>query len=341
MRVVSAGNPAKLIMTGVGLEARQAWPPVKYRSVNVNLINAYDMFDLSISGFDARTDPASTLISNMPFGQRLVPVANVAPTFQYRLLDHIFTGQTMAIETIIAPAPKPLALPSMLILNASVTPNSPNTNQIVGVEFGIDGFRILSLLGAAITYEYSIPYSVVSGSLVRVERFLSWVQVYVNGVRVGAATHPSFMFDGSPGVGTYSSVGSNLSTPIGITTFYGGTSLTRVPKGREMFPLTLIPKSLRVALAKCYIAEAGKYRIAFTNARWVNGTTFSTRRFYTMLNGVQIGEVIDQNGSDYVSIVHNSIPANSIIQVEVFADPDGDPNRLLKPGGYVSYEKIP
>lgn len=332
MRRMVGDKVVKATMTGVGSSARQSYPRVTYESISVNLSNIYDISKISMSGFDVRTGSTSKYLGNSAFGGRLSPQGNEVPTYQYRLNDRIFDGVSMAIETIIAPQPKTLALPSSLILAGDWS-----TGNLVAAEFGSNGVRLISLSPSGLIYEYLINVGLPAGALLRVERFLSYITVYVNGTRVGSATHPSFNMQGSPGIGTYSHRAPDLSTPVGPTTFFGGTSLPRVRKGREYWEKTMLPLETPTEICRMYIQEAGRYRLAGNNVRWVNSTAFSGRNWSLRLNGTQVANWNEQNGTNTLPTTRD-VPANSV--VTMVADSNAGDNDRLVQTGHLSYDQV-
>lgn len=336
MRRMVGDQPVKatLVGVGVGSTARQTYPKVSYETIALNLNNIYDMSKISMSGFDFRTDATSLLKGSVPFGGNLAPQGNVAPTFEYRLNDRIFDGATMDIETVITPSPKPLAYPSSLIISGDYT-----TGRLVGLEFGSNGLRIFSLNSTGIVFQHTIAVGLQTNYILRVSKILSWIQVFVNGTRVGAASHPSFATPGAPGLGTYSNTAPNLSTPIGPTAFMGCTSLSRVKQGRTFFGQVQLEVSTNLELAKMYIKDAGNYVLSIIGARWKQTTVFSGRNWYLKLNGTVVAQYNEQNGLDTVSTNTVAVPANSTLTVEANSNAPNAQDRVPL-GGYIQYKAV-
>lgn len=330
MRITSGAGTAKALMTGIGNSARQTWPEnIKHRSVSISFGTLAELGKISVQKFDGRTISDSTKFPSVVFGSRLSPQGNNKPTYEYRVLDQTFDGASVSVETTVSSSPKTLMFPSMLVLSAK----NDDTGDIVGVEYGSNGVRVLSLLGATIRHEYTVPYTISAGSKVRAERFLSWIQVFVNGVRIGATTHPSFNSIGSPGVGLYSSVAPALSTPIGPTVIEGGTSFLRTFGGRGQFTTDIVlPPDEYVNIARVYIEGGRSMRVTTRNARWYNGVFGTNRGFSLKLNGTHIGFIGDLNGTDLVTSNPFTVPKDSIISVDAMSAATQDPNRIVKSG---------
>lgn len=311
MRYVTGGEDARVVMAGVGSSARQAWPTVAARSEVVSFDNVAEMNKIPVQYIGARTDPTSKLAPSVLSGGRLVPQANIAPTYEHRLLDQTFDGAVLSIETIISSSLKTLALPSMLVVASQKTA----AGGLIGVEYGSDGIRIVSFSGTTLVYEHMIPRNILPGSIIRVERFLRTIQVFHNGVRIASEMHSTFNLVGSPGVCLYSSTGSNTSTPIGQTTFQSFSSTARSYGGRGHFEKLQLPQSTFVNLVKVYVKGGRSMRTVLTNARWTTTTALSARNFEISLNGARIGLLGDQNGTALTTSAAFAVPENSLIEI--------------------------
>ena len=336
MRFISEGNDAKVVMVGAGLNKtpKQSWPKVSNFESSVAFSSVVDFETASYQGFDGRTSPLSKKAQSTFFGGRLNPQANVAPTYEFRALDHSFDGATVGVETIIPNAPKSLALPSMLILALK----TGAVIELIGVEYGSNGVRLISLLDGVVRYEYSMAYNIVGGSVLRVERFLSWIQVYVNGIRIGAATHPTFNLAGFPGVGFYSYTAPGMSTPIGVTKFFGGSSLSRTFGGMKHLDMAVgIPKITYVELMRMTVEGGRSMRAVCRNVRWMDNDGYN-RTFTLKMNGSSLGNIGGLNGTDYQLSNPFTVPAKAVFTVEGYTYADPVSARTVKSG---SVEIIP
>lgn len=328
MRFVSNGLDAKVVMAGVGSAARQAWPPVAPRNVSVSFATQAEFEKLSVHRFDVRTDSASMLVPSIISGNRLVPRPNVAPTYEYRVIDQLLDGALLTIETVVGSSPKSLDYPSMVILSAGDT----LPNDIIGVEYGSNGVRILSLLGTSVRHESFTPYTIISGSILRVERFLTTIQIYVNGVRIAKDSHSTYANVGAPGVGLFSLTGTNVSTSIGPTTIIGSSSIARTFGGTAYFEKMALERSVYTPIASMHIAGGRMMRSVLVNARWATTTSFSSRAFGIYLNGTRIGLMGDQNGTAIFTSAPFNVPANSIVEVQAASDTESQQGRTIASG---------
>lgn len=330
MRFISEGKDAKVVMVGAARGAKQAWPAVSSVESAITLSTAADLEKLPYQGFDGRTNASSKLVPGIVFGNQFAPQANVSPTYEFRLMDRIFDGAFLSIETTIPAAPKSLASPSMLVLSAT----TDGTNEVIGVEYGSGGVRIVSLLGATVRHEYSIPYSIYGGVKLRVERFLSWIQVFVNNISIGAATHPTFTLKGAPGIGAFSSAAPNMSTPVGTIAVSGGTSLAKLDGGKGFVAVGSVAQQGKNVTILSFTVPGGRSMKAVTrNMRWnVNGNY--NRGFALMLNGTIIGYLGGFDGTDYVVSSAFSVPEHSVISVVTFVNAVNAPEeyRTVKSG---------
>lgn len=334
MRFISEGNDAKVVMSGIGGSAKQAWPKVSSVQETFTFLSTTDLERLPYHQFDARTDPLSQYNSSVVFGGKLTPQGNPKPTYEVRLLDRAFDGASLAIETVIPNAAKTLTLPSMLVLSAK----KDDSNTLVGVEYGGNGFRVLSLVGTTTVYEYVMAYPLTGGSTIKVERFLNWVQIYVNGIRITAVTHPSFSLVGYPGVGLFSSESPNTSTPIGPTKIYGGSSLARTYGAQTFFEKQiLLPRGETTTIAQIYVQGGRSMRAITRSFRWGNMGSWN-RNIKLILNGTNLGAIGGYNGVDYIVSNPFTVPEHSIVRVDAWNNELLDIARIVVSG---SIELVP
>lgn len=328
MRFVTPGNVnAKAVMVGTGSTAVQAWPAVDERKIVASFLSMAEIEKLPVQRFDGRTDPLSMRMPSVIFGGRLAPQGNNAPTYECRLMDQVFDGAKISIETVISASPKTLALPSMLVVSAA-----DDANELIGVEYGSNGVRVLSLLGATVRHQYTVAYNLPVGAKLRVDRFLSWIQIYVNGVRIGATTHPTFNLVGSPGVGFYTTTAPSISTPIGATTISGGTTLPKTYGGFGHFARIGVQEGIETMVVNVYVEGGRQMRAIVRNARWEGGVFATSRSFTLIINGVKSGGIGDTNGTDYVMSSPFMLPLHSVVGVQARSPAEHQDNRTIKSG---------
>lgn len=326
--VYIGGSSATAVMMGNGGEVREAWPASNYVWENLTFGSENSLSMVPVSGFDGRSSSSSAFLPGLSSGGVFYPQVNAAHTHQYRLFDRTYTGKNLAIETVITVNPKPLVLPSILI----VACDEPS-NQLVGVEFGNNGVRFISLNGATWLYQHTIPTTITGGDVLRVVKFGHWIEVYLNGVKLGATSHPSFDLVGRPGVGLYSSSGTNQSTPIGNTTFHGSTNYGRDFQGVEWVTRGKLAHNLWTSVAKMWINPNRNMNILLENALWSVSTSDGSyqRPFAVFLNGTQIGITSGQNGGSFW--VNNVfVPANSLIEVGAASNAVNAAHRVVADG---------
>lgn len=330
VRYISGGVDARVIMTGVGSSAIQAWPKVVGRTEQTTFATPSELNELSYSQFDARTGVGSKLAPAGATGGRLTPQANLEPTYQHMLWDQSIDGAVFSIETILSSSLKTLALPSILIM-ASTKSTSPT---FVGVEFGSNGVRAVSYSGTTLLFESTTLRSLLPGNLLRVERFLNTIRIYVNGLLIATENHSTFSMVGSPGVGLFSSPSPNVSSSIGQTTIQGFSSTLRTFGGRAYVEKLTIPQNVWTNVATIFLKGGRSMRSTMNLVRWTNTTVFSTRQLQIVLNGNQIGVLGDQNGTDLSISAPFDVPENSRFDINARSDSDQAQNRTLR-GGWV------
>lgn len=334
MRYISGGVEAKVVMAGAGNFAKQVWPVVSNVDLTLKFAITADLTQLPYQGFDGRTAEMSNLFSSVVFSNAIQPQENALPTYEFRVLDQQFNGAFLSIETVIPSPPKSLTSPSMLVLAAK----TDGSNQVVGVEYGSSGFRIVSLLGSAVVRESFIMHTLLSGAKIRVERFLSWVRVFVNDIPVGGATDPSFSFVGAPGIGVFSSAGPNLSTPISDLKIVGGTSLPKT--GGVMGYVTRqvqIPRLVVTPILRMLVPGGMSMRAVTRNLRWVDGPTYNTS-FTLKMNDTNLGTIGGFDGTAYSISNPFTVPPNAIVGIDAYSNAGVDPPRHIKSG---TLEMIP
>lgn len=333
MRYVAGGANAKVVMGGLGSSAKQVWPVVSSIDLNLRFAITADLVQLPYQMFDGRTSELSTLLTCVVFSNMIQPQPNVAPTYELKLLDQKFNGASLILETVIPPQAKTLTYASMLVVSAS----ADASNEVIAVEYGSNGVRIISLLGSTLRYENIIPYTIQSGSTLRVERFLSWIKVYVDDIPIGAATHPSFNLVGLPGVGVFSSAEA-LSTPIGSLKIWGGTSSSKTKGGMGFFQRGgPIPRQTSILLMRFIVPGGGTFRAISRNIRW-NENGGWNRNFTLKMNDSDIGVLGGPDGTDYVASNPFTVPEQAIFSVVAWNIAVYDYGRIVKSG---SVEIVP
>lgn len=330
VRYITGGVDARVIMTGVGSSAVQAWPKVTGRTEQTTFATASELNELSFSQFDARTGVGSKLAPAGATAGRLTPQANLEPTYQHLLWDQTADGAVMSIETVLSSSLKTLALPSILILAATKS-TSP---EFVGVEFGSNGVRVVSYLGTTLRFEATTLRALLPGNLLRVERFLNTVRIYVNGLLIATENHPTLSMAGSPGVGLFSSPAPNVSSSIGQTTIQAFSSSLRTFGGQAYLEKLQVPQNSWTNVATVFVKGGKSMRSIMNMCRWTTTTVFSTRQFQIMLNGTQVGVLGDQNGTDLTISAPFDVPENS--RIDLNARSDANPqDRIIRGGWFV------
>ena len=338
MRFISGGVDAKVVMGGIGSSAKQVWPSLPNVERTVTLAISNDFEKLSYQGFDGRSEVlTSHLNQGVVNNGKFTPEPNDAPTYEYRALDQIFDGAATAIQTVISANPTPLAVPSILVLSVK-TGNAP---ELVGVEYGSDGVRIISLVDATIIYEYRIPFNLVAGATLRVERFLSWIQVYVNDIRIGVTTHESFRLIGTPGIGVYSSP-TALSTPVGPTKFFGGSSFPKTSGGMNYVGINnILPTGRSVEIMAMQVEGGRAMKAIARNILWRSNTLDDDEDRYirVLVNGSQVARNTNSRGVTYWETAAFQVPENAIVSVTGYVSTGATlSNKMFRSG---SLEVIP
>ena len=332
MRFVVGGVEPKLVMAGV----RQIWPKVLNRDVTTLFAEESDYVRLPYQGFDGRTESGSRLMRSSMSENGLLPQQNFAATYEFRALDQAFNSAWVSVETLIPQGIKTLALPSMLII--AVTVNADKSIELIGAEYGSDGVRIISLLNNQIRYEYFVAYGLFPGSTLKVQRFMSFIEVFVDGLRVGAATHSTFTLVGRPGVGVYSSMAPNLSTPIGKTTILGGGSIPKTYGGMLACTVGVRLGALGwFPLATLSVEGGRSMRAVVRNLAWEVANSGRIHQVNAPGKTITIG---NSNGVDNVTTEPFDVPANGTVTLMVVMNTANIPDtaRVLKSG---SIELIP
>lgn len=325
--VVVGGTQAGFMVNGTGTDIAEIWPVGHYETETINFTSPSDLGKIPISGFDLRTDAGSALFPTVVLAGTYSAVGNTNPTYQYRLVDRQFNGSHLVLSTRISGAPSSLSQPSSLILAGE-----PGGYSQLLVEFGSNGFRIVSLSGATINYQNTLTRTLVANDHIQVIRLKNQISIYVNYVLFWEGSHALFSATGNPGIGTYSHAGNVISTKISEFTVRGSSNRPLDGLGQEFIRrITLASSATWYEVARGYIAVGGLRRVSINVARWLNSTSLSTRSFSLKLNGTEIGVVSDQNGG---SVVINSInvPNNSVLTVDAYSSSGVTENRTISLG---------
>lgn len=332
MRFMVGGVEPKLVMSGT----RQIWPKILNRDVVTLFSEEADYVRLPYQGFDGRTESGSRLARSGVSETGLLPQQNFAPTYEFRALDQSFNSAWVSVETVIPVGMKTLALPSMLII--AVIVNADKSIELIGAEYGSDGVRIISLLNSQIRYEYFISYGLFPGSTLKVQRFMSFIEVFVDGLRIGAATHSTFTLVGRPGVGVYSAMAPNLSTPIGKTTILGGGSLPKTNGGMLACTVGVRLGALGYfPLAQLKVEGGKSMRAVIRNVAWEVANSGRIHQVSAPGKTITVG---NSNGVDNVTTEPFDVPVNGTVTLNVVMNTANIPDtaRVLKSG---SIELIP
>lgn len=332
MRFMVGGVEPKLVMSGT----RQIWPKILNRDVVTLFSEDADYVKLPYQGFDGRTESGSRLARSGVSESGLLPQQNFAPTYEFRALDQSFNSAWVSVETLIPVGMKTLALPSMLII--SVIVNADKSIELIGAEYGTDGVRLISLLNNQIRYEYFISYGLFPGSTLKVQRFMSFIEVFVDGLRIGAATHSTFTLIGRPGVGVYSAMAPNLSTPIGKTTILGGGSLPKTNGGMIACTVGVRLGALGYfPLAQLKVEGGKSMRAVIRNVAWEVANSGRIHQISVPGKTITVG---NSNGVDNVTTEPFDVPVDGTVTLNVLMNTANIPDtaRVLKSG---SLELIP
>lgn len=332
MRFMVGGVEPKLVMSGI----RQIWPKILNRDVTTIFSEEADYVRLPYQGFDGRTESGSRLAHSSVSESGLLPQQNFAPTYEFRALDQAFNSAWVSVETLLPVGLKTLALPSMLII--AVTVNADKSIELIGAEYGSDGVRLVSLLNNQVRYEYFISYGLFPGSTLKIQRFMSFIEVFVDGLRIGAATHPTFTLVGRPGVGVYSAMAPNLSTPIGKTTILGGGSLPKTNGGMIACTVGVRLGALGYfPLAQLKVEGGKSMRAVIRNVAWEVANSGRIHQVSAPGKTITVG---NSNGVDNVTTEPFDVPVNGTVTLNVVMNTANIPDtaRVLKSG---SLELIP
>lgn len=332
MRFMVGGVEPKLVMSGT----RQIWPKILNRDVVTLFSEDADYVRLPYQGFDGRTESGSRLARSGVSETGLLPQQNFAPTYEFRALDQSFNSAWVSVETVIPVGMKTLALPSMLII--AVIVNADKSIELIGAEYGSDGVRIISLLNSQIRYEYFISYGLFPGSTLKVQRFMSFIEVFVDGLRIGAATHSTFTLVGRPGVGVYSAMAPNLSTPIGKTTILGGGSLPKTNGGMLACTVGVRLGALGYfPLARLKVEGGKSMRAVIRNVAWEVANSGRIHQVSAPGKTITVG---NSNGVNNVTTEPFDVPVDGTVTLNVLMNTANIPDtaRVLKSG---SIELIP
>ena len=332
MRFMVGGVEPKLVMSGT----RQIWPKILNRDVVTLFSEDADYVMLPYQGFDGRTESGSRLARSGVSETGLLPQQNFAPTYEFRALDQSFNSAWVSVETVIPVGMKTLALPSMLII--AVIVNADKSIELIGAEYGSDGVRIISLLNSQIRYEYFISYGLFPGSTLKVQRFMSFIEVFVDGLRIGAATHSTFTLVGRPGVGVYSAMAPNLSTPIGKTTILGGGSLPKTNGGMLACTVGVRLGALGYfPLARLKVEGGKSMRAVIRNVAWEVANSGRIHQVSAPGKTITVG---NSNGVNNVTTEPFDVPVDGTVTLNVLMNTANIPDtaRVLKSG---SIELIP
>ena len=332
MRYMVGGVEPKLVMSGT----RQIWPKILNRDVVTLFSEDADYVRLPYQGFDGRTESGSRLARSGVSESGLLPQQNFAPTYEFRALDQSFNSAWVSVETLIPVGIKTLALPSMLII--AVIVNADKSIELIGAEYGSDGVRIISLLNNQVRYEYFISYGLFPGSTLKIQRFMSFIEVFVDGLRIGAATHSTFALIGRPGVGVYSAMAPNLSTPIGKTTILGGGSLPKTNGGMLACTVGVRLGALGYfPLAQLKVEGGKSMRAVIRNVAWEVANSGRIHQVSAPGKTITVG---NSNGVDNVTTEPFDVPVDGTVTLNVVMNTANIPDtaRVLKSG---SIELIP
>lgn len=267
----------------------------------------------------------SEMLASVVSGNRLTSRINTVPTTSYRFAERKYDGSCLTIETILTDI-KPLSQPSCLILCSDAA-----ANKRVEVIFGSDGSKIRAMTGTVVDYEVPFTHALTNNDKLTVRRIRSLVMVYVNDVFVYSGQNALFTNLGGKtfvGVSTWASPGLT-STSFKNIYIDGSTTQPATVLARLDIERSTIGSFIRTNVGTLYVAAGGPAVVQLAGASWVNGTTFSTRKFYAYVNGVEKVVIETQNGGTASATV--TLDPYSMVEIFAYSDA-GTADRAIKGG---------
>ena len=334
---VSGGAKARMMIAGIGSEAIEVWPYPNYQTVDLLFGIPQDLGAIPIGVFDGRTHVDSQKYTVSSSGGSLTTLVNNVDTYHMRLVNRKFNGHHMTMQFSVGNPVESLARPSAVILAASL-----DGQRSVGVAIGNNGVRLYHLNGTSFLFDKVVAATIQPFDDIKVIRLDDNVKVFINGIKILDET--SQFFDSwnranltdfwYPGFSVYAGAGANTSTSLKPIGLHGTTDQPELLISTEQLRRIEIAKDTWVEVARGYVAKGGLCKFTLDSVRFKNDTTFSTRKFYMWLNGVDKASVLAQNGGS-VTVNNITVPDNSIITVTAYSSGNNAPDRVVERGRYV------
>ena len=335
---VSGGAKARMMIAGIGSEAIEVWPYPNYQTVDLLFGIPQDLGAIPIGVFDGRTHVDSQKYTVSSSGGSLTTLVNNVDTYHMRLVNRKFNGHHMTMQFSVGNPVESLARPSAVILAASL-----DGQRSVGVAIGNNGVRLYHLNGTSFLFDKVVAATIQPFDDIKVIRLDDNVKVFINGIKILDET--SQFFDSwnranltdfwYPGFSVYAGAGANTSTSLKPIGLHGTTDQPELLISTEQLRCNFeLAKDTWVEVARGYVAKGGLCKFTLDSVRFKNDTTFSTRKFYMWLNGVDKASVLAQNGGS-VTVNNITVPDNSIITVTAYSSGNNAPDRVVERGRYV------
>lgn len=331
----TSATQAKRVMVGTGSSAIEVWPGVEDVSYLFNFPDNDELKWAPINGFDLRTSASASRAPNWCYNGMLVAGDTTAIMYNTRLIDRQIDGNDLEFNVVLGDILNTLSMPSYVVLGSNIS-----LTQMLILEFGSDGCRLVKLTNETVAFNQSYTMSFSSGDTINV-RWTGTI-LKVNRIRNGTWSlvtsrvldpHASEFrgvngkqFIGFGIASTSSSWGSRIEQ-IGIS---GQSTYKRMTIAATQTGHMLIPRNAWTDVGSCVIHTGATINIEFTQGAWVIASSSANRQFRVVVNGTVRGTTTDEGS--YLSVSNLTVPNNTLIKIEALSDSSNSDHRWVKDG---------
>lgn len=337
----SSAAQAKRVMVGTGSSAVEVWPGVEDVSYLFNFSDNDELKFAPINGFDLRTSVSASRAPSWCFNGMFVAGDTTAIMYNTRLVDRQIDGNTLEFNVVFGDILNTVSMPSYVVLGSNIS-----LTQMLILEFGSDGCRLVKLTGGTVAYSESYAMSFSSGDTLNVRWIGSVLKVnrIRNGVWSLVTTH---MIDTHSsefrGINGKQFVGFGIASNSGTwgsrlqqVSISGQSTYKRMTIAASRIGHMVIPNNVWTDVGSCVIHTGATVDIVFGNGAWVIATSSATRQFRLVVNGVVQATTSDEGGS--LSLTSFTVPNTTIIKIEALSVTSNSDHRWVKEGLLQAYK---
>ena len=330
-----SGSDAKRVMVGTGTEALEAWPGIEDVNYLFDFPNNDELKWAPINGFDLRTSTSASRAPNWCFNGMLVAGDTTALMYNTRLVDRQIDGDNLEVNVVFGDILNTMSVPSYVVLGSNIT-----LTQMLIVEFGSDGCRLVKLTGGTVAYNQSYAMSFSSGDSINI-KLLGQI-LKVARVRSGTSS-PVTSRDIEPHYSEFRGVNGKQFVGFGISsnssawgsrlskvTISGQSTYKRMTIAATRTGHMLIPQNSWTDVGSCVIHTGATIDIQFGQGAWVIANSSANRQFRIVVNGTVRGTTTDEGSA--LSVSNLTVPDDTIIRIEALSASSNSDHRWVKDG---------